>query len=199
MRKTSILKGFPKHSDSDEEGQLTSLLQAWQAGDASAGEKLFAQVYPELRKIAAGYLRRRQDLTCQPTELVHEAYLKMEGGRQLTWKDRVQFFGFAAQIVRQVLIDHSRRKGAEKRSGEQVALDPDWLARPVTDPELLALDHALTRLADQNREAARIVELRYFGGLTIPEMADFLGIGTATVTRRWQMARAWLHRELTAT
>lgn len=177
---------------------LTDLLGAWQDGDPEAADRLFTAIYPELRKIAASGLRRSRDLTCQPTELVHEAYLKMERGQRLSWRDRTRFFGFASQLIRQILVDRCRRRGARKRQAEFTAFDPDWLAKPAAEPQLLALDEALERLAAEHAEAARIVELRFFGGLSIPEAAAFLDLGTATVSRRWQIARAWLHRELSS-
>ncbi len=178
---------------------LTGLLQAWQGGDTGAGEALFRRVYGDLRRIAGRHLFARTDLTIEPTEAVNEAYLKLARAGHLEWHNRLSFFGLASKVVRQVLVDRQRHRAAIKRGGaaEHVKVDASRLAGSSRQVDSLALDEALTKLAGHNPQAARIVELRYFGGLTVPEVADLLGIGTATVSRRWQMARAWLRRELT--
>lgn len=178
--------------------ELTVLLQAWHAGEPEAAEHLFERVYPELRSIAQRQLRLRRNVTFQPTEVVSEAYLKLERAGRLEWNSRLQFFGLAARIVRQVLVDRLRSKVADKRGSGVVATtigDNDALVE-APDVDLLDLDQALDRLATLDARAARIVELRYFGGLTVPETARLLDIGTATVSRSWQMARAWLRRAL---
>lgn len=179
-------------------GEITALLEAWRAGDGAAADQLFERVYPDLRRIAMRQLRARGNVTFEPTEVVHEAYLKLEKAGSLTWNNRLQFFGLAAQVVRQVLVDRFRSQGASKRGSGQRALELDGthLELPAPSLDLLALDQALAHLAEHDGEAARVVELRYFGGLSIPEIAELLGIGTATVSRRWSMARAWLRREL---
>lgn len=180
-------------------GDLTGLLQAWQGGDTGAGEALFRRVYADLRRIAGRHFFAREDLTIEPTEAVNEAYLKLLKAGHLQWHNRRSFFALASEVVRQVLVDHQRRHAALKRGGaaKHVEVDASRIAESSRSVDILALDEAMTRLAAHDPRAARIVELRYFGGLTVPEVADLLGIGTATVSRRWQMARAWLRRELT--
>lgn len=182
-------------------GDLTVLLHAWQGGDRDAGERFFEQVYPELRRIAARQIGARHPVTSQPTEIVHEAYIKLFQNGALEWPNRLAFFALAAQIVRQVLVDRARNRHAAKRGGHvpRVAIESERLATPDSAFSLIALDEALSRLATVSPEAARIVVLRYFGGLTIPEIAQVTGVGTATVSRRWGMARAWLRRALGGT
>ena len=177
---------------------LTVLLRAWQDGDRDAGEAFFEQVYPELRRIAARQLGVGGSFTCQPTEVVHEAYIKLVQAGSMAWPNRLAFFALAAQIVRQVLVDRARNRRAAKRGGNEghVDLEVDRLSTPEAAFDLLDLDEALSRLADENEEAARVVVLRYFGGLTIAEIAQVAQVGTATVSRRWSMARAWLRRAL---
>ncbi len=179
--------------------EVTVLLVAWQAGDKTAAEPLFERVYPVLRRMARRQLRSHGSATVQATEIVHEAYLKMAEAGSLHWDNRVHFFGFSARLIRQVLVDRARRRNAIKRGSGMAAVELETghgeQAAPSMD--LLALDESLARLAEIDVEASRVVELRYFGGLTIPEIATFLGIATATVSRRWGMARGWLHRALT--
>lgn len=177
--------------------EITQLLQAWEHGDIEARDELFTRVYPELRRIARRHLGRRQT-TLQATELLHETYLRVSGQQQLSWQSRLQFFAFASQVARQVLVDRYRRKDSLKRGKgfHQLTLDAERLTAPEAPVDVLALDDALTRLADFDAEAARVVELRYFGGLTLPEIAATLSIGEATAQRRWSMARAWLRRQL---
>lgn len=179
-------------------GDLTVLLRAWQGGDRAAGERFFERVYPELRRIAARQIGARHAITSQPTEIVHEAYIKLFQSGSMHWPNRLAFFALAAQIVRQVLVDRARSRHAMKRGGSEprVAVEAELLATPDAAFGLLALDEALSQLATVCPEAARIVVLRYFGGLTIPEIAEVAGVGTATVSRRWGMARAWLRRAL---
>ncbi len=179
--------------------EITLLLGAWRAGDETAAEPLFDLIYPVLRRMARRQLWAQGEVTVQPTELVHEAYLKIAEAGRLQWQSRVQFFGFSARLIRQVLVDRSRRRYAAKRGGGVgvVALETGHASR-APNLELLALDQALERLATVDLDAARVVELRYFGGLTIPEIAALLGLATATVSRRWSMARAWLHRAMTS-
>lgn len=178
---------------------LTRWLQDWQDGDAEAGDRLFEIVYRDLRRLAGRHLGRKDGLTLQPTELVHEAYFKIQSSSHLRWDSRLQFYGFAARVLRHVLVDRMRHGAAAKRDRGALAtgLDLDHLAAPAPDVDIVALDQALGRLAAHDAEAARVVELRYFGGLTVPEVAELMGLGTATVTRRWNMARAWLRQLLT--
>ncbi|MCH9647485.1 MAG: sigma-70 family RNA polymerase sigma factor [Deltaproteobacteria bacterium] len=179
-----------------ESRDITILLQAWQEGESGAADRLFERIYPELRRIADRQLRLRENVTFQPTELVNEAYLKLEANGSLRWENRLQFFALAAKILRQILVDRFRNKATLKRGSACKTVALEEVELPAVDLDFLALDQALERLADLDPEAAQFVELRYFGGLTIPEIADFLGLGTATVSRRWQMARAWLRSEL---
>lgn len=182
---------------------MTALLRAWAAGDARASDSLVELVYDELRRQARLALRRENEgHTLQPTALVHEAWLRLGDQRDARWESRSQFFAVAAQTMRRVLLDHARARGALKRGGgaEQVALT-DSTAATDTDVDavdLIALDEALTRLAAVDPQKARLVDLRYFAGLSIPEAAEVLGVSTATVIREWAVARAWLRRELDA-
>jgi RNA polymerase sigma factor (TIGR02999 family) len=153
-------------------------------------------VYGELRRRAAGFLRReRRDHTLEPTALVHEAYLRLVG-RNEPWKNRSQFFGIASHAMRNILVDHARRRGAAKRHGVKVLIDEAVLPAAEREIDLVRLDDALTELAALDARQGRLVELRYFGGLTLEEAADALGISVATVKRDWTMARAWLFDRL---
>jgi RNA polymerase sigma factor (TIGR02999 family) len=184
---------------------VTELLQAWSAGDRGALDALIPVVYDELRRQARGALAREGvGHTLQPTALVHEAFLRLVGQRHARWEGRTQFFAVAAQLMRRVLVDRARRRHAAKRGGgaRQVTLaDADAAAVAASaDAEggvdVLALDDALTRLAALDPDKARLVELRYFAGMTIPEAAAALGVSQATVGRQWAVARLWLRREL---
>jgi RNA polymerase sigma factor (TIGR02999 family) len=169
-------------------------------GDLEARDALFPQVYRELRRLAAAYLRReRPDHTLAPTALVHEAYLRLVGQRRLTWQNRAHFFGVAAQMMRRALVDHARERQAAKRGGAdvRVALDEAIAAVEPKDCDLLLLDQALSDLSACDPRLAQVVELRYFGGLSEQEVAVVLSLSRATVTREWQTARAWLFRRLT--
>lgn len=186
---------------------ITPLLQAWGGGDPAAGERLFRAVYAELHGQAARAMRRLPaGRTLQTTALVHEAYLRLADGRDLVWQGRGHFFGVAARAMRHVLVDHARARRAAKRGGGARpvtlgALDvPDAASdgRAIGAIDLLALHEALDRLAALDAEQARLVELRYFGGLSIEETAEALGVSPATVKREWAIARAWLRRELGA-
>ncbi|HSS45604.1 MAG TPA: ECF-type sigma factor [Thermoanaerobaculia bacterium] len=178
---------------------VTRLLLAWGRGDSGALEKLMPLVYPELRRLAARYLRReRSGGSFQSAAVVHEAYLRLIDQKNVRWKNRAHFFGVAAQAMRRILIDHARRRSAKKRAGRQANLSLD--VEPRVEPrsvDLIALDHALSRLAAMNADQARLVELRYFGGLTTQETAEVMGCSTAKVERDWRAARIWLRRELT--
>jgi RNA polymerase sigma factor (TIGR02999 family) len=182
---------------------VTGLLQRWGDGDASAAERLLPAIYDELHRQAARAMRRENaEHTLQATALVHEAYLRLVDQRRVEWKNRAQFFGIAANVMRRVLVDHARARLAAKRGGgaAQVTLGgADRDARDGDDGiELLALHDALERLQQFDADQARLVELRYFGGLNIDETAEALGVSPATVKREWALARAWLRRELGA-
>ena len=182
-----------------EPGEVTRLLLAWSRGDPGALEKLMPLVYPELRRLAARYLRREKSGgSLQSAAVVHEAYLKLVDQKNVRWQNRAHFFGVAAQAMRRILIDHARRRAAKKRAGRKISLTREVEER--VEPrsiDLIALDRALSRLAALNADQARLVELRYFGGLTTEETAEVMGCSTAKVERDWRAARIWLHRELT--
>lgn len=180
---------------------LTELLRAWNGGDGAALDELLPIVYDELRQQAARHLKRQPaGHTLRPTALVHEAYLRLAGSPSSSWQSRAHFFAVAGQVMRAVLVDHARARQAAKRGGdaspvtlENVADSADGTANSV---DVLALDEALRRLADVDKQKCRVVELRYFTGLTIEETAEALNLSTATVKREWTAARAWLKREL---
>jgi RNA polymerase sigma-70 factor (ECF subfamily) len=180
-------------------GSVSQLLQAWGRGDLQARENLVPLVYQQLRQSAAAYLRReRGDHTLQPTALVNEAYIKLLGQQRVTWINRTQFFGIAAQIMRRILVDHARERHAAKRPrGIRVTLDDGIAIVPPIDCELLMLHDALQELARIDERQAHIVELKYFGGLSEEEVAAALSLSRATITREWQSARAWLFRRVT--
>lgn len=181
--------------------EVTLLLQKLQAGDRAALDELMPLVYAELRRMAAAYLRsERREHTLQPTALVHEAYLKLAEQSGLQPESRAHFLGIAATMMRQALVDHARRHRAGKRAGAHVRVtyDEQLPIHATFDVEILALHAALERMATEDPRLSRIVELRFFGGLSIAETADVVGIGTATVEREWRLARAWLKREIAA-
>ena len=180
-------------------GDVTRLLLEWKRGDAAALDRLLPLIYAELRRIASRHLRReRLGHTLQPTALVHEAYLKLVQATELEWRDRAHFFAVAARVMRQILVDHARARQAGKRGGALRKVSIEDVAAPgvTADVDLLALDTALGRLAHFDPQQSRVVELRYFGGLTIEETAEVIGVSPATVKREWMMAKAWLRREL---
>jgi RNA polymerase sigma factor (TIGR02999 family) len=179
---------------------VTALLQAWTAGDTSARDELMEVVYQDLRRRAAAQLRReRRNHTLQPTALVHEAYLRLIGQRRMVWQNRGQFFGVACQMMRRILVDRARARRTAKRSGRwsRVTLDESARAIMPVDVDILDLDTAMTRLASFAPRACRLAELRFFGGLSLEEAGQILGISLATAERDWQSARAWLLKELT--
>ena len=182
-------------------GEVTRLLVAWSAGDAKALEELIPLVYGELRRLAERHLaRERAGHTLQPTAVVHEAYLKLVDQKRVSWKNRGHFFAVAAQAMRRLLVDHARRHDAEKRGGA-ITLVPLEAADASVAPreaDVLALDLALVKLAALDATQAKVVELRYFGGLTLDETADVLGSSASTVGRAFRLAKAWLYRELSA-
>lgn len=179
---------------------VTQLLVDWSNGDQKALDKLMPLVYSELRRLASNYLRReRAGHTLQPTALVNEAYLKLIDQKNARWQNRAQFYGVSAQLMRRILVDHARAHQAAKRGGsDQQRLSITSAGELAKGPELdlLALHEALQELATLDSQQERIVELRFFGGLSIEETAEVLGVGHATVERDWKMARAWLRRKL---
>jgi RNA polymerase sigma factor (TIGR02999 family) len=181
--------------------QVTHLLQAWRDGDPAAPEKLMPLVYEELRQIARRHLaRERAGHTLQTTALVNEAYLRVAKGEDAQWKDRVHFFALAARVMRQLLVDHARRRGRRKRGGslELISLNQGDIATPGDPVDVLALHEALDKLAALDPRKSQLVELRYFGGLSAEETAEILGVSAITVKREWLKAKAWLYRELRA-
>lgn len=179
---------------------VTQLLVNWGKGDQAALDKLMPLVYSELRRLATNYLRReRQGHTLQPTALVNEAYLKLVDQRNAKWQNRAQFFGISAQLMRRILVDHARQHQAAKRGGsaqQRLSITSVEKLAKQSEIDLLALNEALDELAKMDPQQSRIVELKFFGGLSIEETAEVLGIGHATVERDWKMARAWLRRQL---
>ena len=185
-------------SSSDLSDEVRALLARAQDGDARAADALLPIVYSELRGMASHLLGRRGGLTLQPTALIHEAYLKLVRDEEKNWESRAHFFRAAAMAMRQVLVDHVRARRTEKRGGriERVPLDGVIALHEEHAADLLALDEALTRLAEHDEELARVVELRFFGGLTLEETASVLGMSRQMVERRWRTARLWLHGQL---
>lgn len=181
---------------------VTGLLLAWGSGDTDAADRLLAAIYDELHRQAARAMRRENEGdTLQATALVHEAYLRLVDQRRVEWRNRAHFFGVAAQMMRRVLVDRARARLATKRGGElqQVTLgDVEAGDAENSSLDVLALHEALERLAALDADQARLVELRYFGGLNIEDTAQTLGVSPATVKREWAIARAWLRRELGA-
>ena len=180
--------------------QVTGFLRAWSSGRADALDDLVPAVHDELKRIAAGYMRReRRHHTLQVTGLVNEAYLRLIEQRDVTWQDRRHFYGIAARCMRRVLVDYARQRGADKRGGDRtfVALDEATdVPIQVRGVDPVAVDDAIDALAALDERQAEIVELRYFGGLTIAETAEQLGISIATVKRDWESARVWLTSQL---
>lgn len=177
---------------------VTALLVAWSNGEAAAGTRLMDAVYTELRQIARVHLRReRGGHSLPPTALVHEAYLKLVDQRRVQWQNRVQFFAVAARVMRRLLVDHARSRNAQKRGAAvTVSLtDVDPGIDPPS-PDILALDEALAKLTALDPRQATLVELRFFGGLTVEEAAEAMDVAPITVKRDWTMARSWLYREL---
>jgi len=179
--------------------QVTELLVRWRKGDRQALDALIPLVYGELRRIAQHFLQREKPgHTLQSTALVHEAYVRMVGQNLPEWQSRAHFFGIAAQLMRQILVDHARARQAAKRGGDvfKLSLDESTAMPGQRDLDLIALDDALKSLTELDPQQSRIVELRYFAGLTIEDTSEVLGISPATVKRDWATARAWLQREM---
>ncbi len=177
---------------------VTHLLRELEDGDRSAFDRLLAAVYPALRQMARAKMRDQRDgHTLNPTGLVHEAYLRLVRYQDVEWEGRAHFFGAAAQTMRRILVDHARAKSADKRKGEHVTLVMDGNDAPaMPGSDLLEIDDALKRLAEERPRWVQVVECRYFAGLNIDETAEALGISHGTVSNDWRMARAWLKREL---
>ncbi len=186
---------------SEGTSDVTGLLMRLREGEEDTIDELLPAVYDELRHIARNRLRgEREDVTMRTTELVHEAYLKLVNHSAVEWQDCQHFFAVAARAMRQVLVDHARRRTADKRGGGEKEVPLDRVVVPGSEDveDLIALDDALERLAERDERAVRVVECRFFGDYTIAETADILGVSTATVERDWRAARAWLSRELGA-
>jgi RNA polymerase sigma-70 factor, ECF subfamily len=183
-----------------EPPDLTQLLRRLRAGDEEAAAQVAAAAYGELRKLAARCLRReRPGHTLQPTALVNEAFLKLAANTRAEWRDRAQFYGVAARLMRRILVDYARKRGASKRGGgHQVTLEENLVLQQEHIEDVLGVDEVLERLEALDPRQGRIVELRFFSGLTVEEIAEVLGISTPTVKREWSSAKAWLHRELSA-
>ena len=179
--------------------EVTQILNDWSGGDRKAPERLMPLVYDELRRLARSFLaRERGGHTLQPTALVHEAYVRLVDQTRVDWQNRAHFYGIAARMMRRVLIDHARAHAAGKRGGAAVRLSLDDVQVPIEQraADLVALDEALERLAQMDERKCRVVEMRFFGGLTDEEIAEVMGVTTRTVLRDWKTARLWLYREL---
>ena len=190
------MEGIPISRD-----EISEWLSAWGGGDAEAAERFMPVIYNELRRQAHRYLNReRRNHTLQTTALVHEAYLRLADQRNIVWQNRAHFFGLAAQMMRRILVNYAVSRNREKRGGVNEPASFDEAITVVADAgdvDVVSLDEALTRLEELDKRQARVVELRYFSGLTIEETAEALEISPATVKREWNMARAWLRAELT--
>ena len=180
--------------------EITELLQAWSGGDQNAYNKIVEKVYPELRKLARRCLGdERPGHTIQTTALVHEAYLRLVERQQIRWQDRAHFFAVSAKVMRHILVDYARARHSAKRGGgsRQVDLKEEVVVSPESGPELLRIDEALNGLAEFDPRKAQVVEMRYFGGLKATEIASILGVSPQSVNRDWNLAKAWLAREMT--
>lgn len=177
--------------------KVTMLLVAWRKGDHEALEELMERVYPELRRIAGHHIRREErGHTLQATALVNEAYMRLVDQTRVDWQDRTHFYAVASNMMRRILVDHARAKRANKRAGIHLSLHEQDALVPGPDVDVLALEEALTGLQAKYPFEAQVVELRYFGGLSIEEAAHHLGVGHATVERAWKLAKAWLFRHM---
>lgn len=189
----------PVHQLPAEPGNVTNLLLEWGRGDGSALQRLTPILYQELLRLARARLSREsRALTLQPTALVHECYLRLADQTRLQWQNRAHFYAVAANTMRRVLIDHARKRKADKRGhGVRITLQTGMDVAPQRGPDLLALDDALQRLADLDERKSRVIELKYFGGMTAEEIGLVLGISVATVGRELRLGQAWLRREMT--
>jgi len=183
----------------NESGNITQLLKDYQSGSKDALDQMFPLVYGELRRLAASRLRgERGEHTLQPTALVHEAYLRLVAQHSADWQNRAHFFGLAAEMMRRILVNHAVKNNAEKRFGNQTRLALDEIVdfTQGQDVNLISLDEALTTLAEFDPKQAKIVELKFFAGLTNEEIAEVLSISDSTVKREWRIAKAWLHDQM---
>jgi RNA polymerase sigma factor (TIGR02999 family) len=191
-----------KHAKMSEQApsEVTQMLIELTDGNQEVVNRILPHIYDELKRLASSYLRReRSDHTLQPTALVHEAYMKLIDQKRVRWQNRAHFFGIAAQVMRRILMDHARKHQAGKRGGEAEKLPIEEEILVVShdrSAELVALDDALHTLAEMDEHKARIVELRYFGGLSIEETAEVMGVSVPTINRQWRMAKAWLYSQL---
>ncbi|MEM9555908.1 MAG: sigma-70 family RNA polymerase sigma factor [Acidobacteriota bacterium] len=193
------MQGSTEKTSAAEAGEVTRLLEAWSRGDCQAAEQVMPLVFAELRRLAGCYLNKeRPDHTLQPTALVNEAFLRLVEGCEKNWVDRRHFFAVAAKIMRRILVDHARHRSYKKRGGGQPTVRVSDLGDLAVEspPDLLALDEALHELATFDAKKASIVELRFFVGLNLQEIAEVLGCSTATVTRHWLATKAWLYRAM---
>ena len=183
----------------DEIGDVTGLLRQYRAGDEAASARLIAAAYDELHRVARRCMgHERGNHTLQDTALVNEAFLRLTGGAKIEWQDRAHFYGVAARLMRQILVDYSRqRKAAKRGGGHQVSLDDGLVISEDRIEDVVAMDQVLSRLEAMDPRQGRIVELRFFTGLNVEEIAEVMDISTPTVKREWASAKAWLHRELT--
>jgi RNA polymerase sigma factor (TIGR02999 family) len=200
---TFVARPARQNEESQEQPKqdITQLLVKWSTGDKAALDELIPLVYDELRKLAASHLRRQAGpQTLQATALVNEAYIRLAHRSDASMRHRAQFFGLAAKVMRDILVDHARRRQAAKRGGQQLRISLSQAERFGHKPEvdLVALDDALKELAATNPQHSRVIELRFFGGLTIEETAEVMSLSTATVERYWSFGRAWMRRELRA-
>ena len=182
-----------------EQEQLTALLQAWSDGDKEALEKLAPRVHQELHRLAGRYMAgERPNHPLQTTALINEAYIRLIGWKNVRWQNRAHFFGVSARFMRRVLVDAARARRGPKRRGDfsDTSLDEACVFRPEKSPDLLALDEALTRLAELDQRKSQVVELRFFGGLNEVETALVLGLSERTIRNEWKLAKAWLYREI---
>ena len=183
----------------NQRADITTLLHEYKSGNKNVLDELFPLVYDELRKLAASRLKKeRADHTLQPTALVHEAYMRLIEQHSADWQNRTHFFGLAAEMMRRILVNHAVKNNADKRFGNQTKLALDEAVSLAQEREinLILLDEALTRLAEFDPQQAKIIELRFFAGLTIEEVAEILGVSDSTVKREWRIAKAWLHQQM---
>jgi RNA polymerase sigma factor (TIGR02999 family) len=198
----TLVDGERSDSDASAEAEITQVLRQWINGDASAFDRLTERVYDQLRILADQALRKDwKNKSLQPTELVHEAYLRLVNAKQLDWKSRSHFFGVAARLMRQILVDRARSRIAQKRGGGALKVSIQSAEMDIADPrdqpiDLIGLDLALRELTDLDEDQGRLVELRFFGGMTVEETAEVLGVSSRTVKRDWRLAKAWLKRRL---
>ena len=193
---------MPNQSQRDDaaRGDITALLEAWREGDQTALEKLTPIVYKELHRLAGRYMRgERPGHSLQTTDLVNEAYMRLVDYKRMHWQNRAHFFAVSAQLIRRILVDHARRRNLKRGAGiRHVSLDEVAVAGGGRSADLVALDDAMKALAQVDPRKERVVEMRFFGGLSVEETADVLKVSTVTVMRDWSTAKAWLYRELSA-